>query len=218
MGLFRAAWWEGGSVRDVMKWAERPEGEGPAAGALPARTGARRAGGLLDQHRRRDADRASTRTRGPPVSALRDEKVLAWVTPDKHRPRFDPEHFATEQGHPLPAVARRAARRARSSPPSRTRCSPPAPKRASGTAAACPSRCAPSWTRPPTSAKSPTCPTSTATSAAGGSRPFVILQSYRQGVKAWGEVGMDAMWSAATKKLDRRRHRRRQVRPGHRAP
>ncbi|WP_435849258.1 TraG/TraD/VirD4 family protein [Streptomyces lavendulocolor] len=34
-----------------------------------------------------------------------------------------------------------------------------------------------------------------------GITPFVILQSYRQGVKAWGEVGMDAMWSAATKKL-----------------
>ena len=37
-----------------------------------------------------------------------------------------------------------------------------------------------------------------------GSRsiPIVsILQSYRQGVKAWGEAGMDAMWSAATTKL-----------------
>ncbi|MEU3895392.1 TraG/TraD/VirD4 family protein [Streptomyces sp. NPDC029519] len=31
--------------------------------------------------------------------------------------------------------------------------------------------------------------------------PMVILQSYRQGVKAWGDVGMDSMWSAATKKL-----------------
>ncbi len=29
----------------------------------------------------------------------------------------------------------------------------------------------------------------------------MILQSYRQGVKAWGEVGMDAMWSASTKKV-----------------
>lgn len=34
-----------------------------------------------------------------------------------------------------------------------------------------------------------------------GITPFVILQSYRQGVKAWGEVGMDSMWSAATKKV-----------------
>ncbi|MYV39608.1 TraM recognition domain-containing protein, partial [Streptomyces sp. SID1328] len=34
-----------------------------------------------------------------------------------------------------------------------------------------------------------------------GITPYVILQSYRQGVKSWGEVGMDAMWSAATKKL-----------------
>ncbi|GAA3843792.1 hypothetical protein GCM10022226_78480 [Sphaerisporangium flaviroseum] len=28
-----------------------------------------------------------------------------------------------------------------------------------------------------------------------------ILQSYRQGVRVWGEVGMDAMWSAATIKI-----------------
>ncbi|MFF9819807.1 TraG/TraD/VirD4 family protein [Streptomyces sp. NPDC014006] len=34
-----------------------------------------------------------------------------------------------------------------------------------------------------------------------GITPVTILQSYRQGVKAWGEVGMDAMWSAATKKI-----------------
>lgn len=34
-----------------------------------------------------------------------------------------------------------------------------------------------------------------------GITPIVILQSYRQGVKAWGEVGMDSMWGAATKKL-----------------
>lgn len=31
------------------------------------------------------------------MSALRDEKVLAWVMPDRHRPRFDPEHFATSK-------------------------------------------------------------------------------------------------------------------------
>ncbi|MBV6695550.1 TraM recognition domain-containing protein [Kitasatospora aureofaciens] len=31
--------------------------------------------------------------------------------------------------------------------------------------------------------------------------PITILQSYRQGQRVWGEVGMDAMWSAATIKL-----------------
>ncbi|MCG3042827.1 DUF4913 domain-containing protein [Streptomyces sp. S1A] len=31
------------------------------------------------------------------VSALRDEKVLAWVTLDEHRPRFDTENFATSR-------------------------------------------------------------------------------------------------------------------------
>ncbi|MER8009618.1 TraG/TraD/VirD4 family protein [Streptomyces sp. NPDC094149] len=34
-----------------------------------------------------------------------------------------------------------------------------------------------------------------------GITPFVILQSYRQGVAARGEVGMDALWSASTKKI-----------------
>jgi type IV secretory pathway TraG/TraD family ATPase VirD4 len=28
-----------------------------------------------------------------------------------------------------------------------------------------------------------------------------IMQSYRQGAKAWGEIGMDALWGAATIKL-----------------
>ncbi|MFF8866015.1 type IV secretory system conjugative DNA transfer family protein [Streptomyces sp. NPDC015139] len=31
--------------------------------------------------------------------------------------------------------------------------------------------------------------------------PITILQSYRQGVRVWGEAGMDALWSAATIKL-----------------
>ena len=31
--------------------------------------------------------------------------------------------------------------------------------------------------------------------------PLTILQSYRQGVRVWGEHGMDALWSAATVKL-----------------
>ena len=31
--------------------------------------------------------------------------------------------------------------------------------------------------------------------------PITILQSFRQGVRVWGEAGMDALWSAATVKL-----------------
>ncbi|PGH49683.1 type IV secretory system conjugative DNA transfer family protein [Streptomyces sp. Ru87] len=31
--------------------------------------------------------------------------------------------------------------------------------------------------------------------------PITVLQSYRQGVRVWGETGMDALWSAATIKL-----------------
>ena len=31
--------------------------------------------------------------------------------------------------------------------------------------------------------------------------PLTILQSYRQGTRVWGELGMDALWSAATCKV-----------------
>jgi type IV secretory pathway TraG/TraD family ATPase VirD4 len=34
-----------------------------------------------------------------------------------------------------------------------------------------------------------------------GVTPVTILQSYRQGVRVWGEAGMDAVWSAATIKV-----------------
>jgi type IV secretory pathway TraG/TraD family ATPase VirD4 len=34
-----------------------------------------------------------------------------------------------------------------------------------------------------------------------GITPLTILQSYKQGVRVWGEHGMDALWSAATVKL-----------------
>jgi type IV secretory pathway TraG/TraD family ATPase VirD4 len=34
-----------------------------------------------------------------------------------------------------------------------------------------------------------------------GITPITILQSYKQGVRVWGEHGMDALWSAATVKL-----------------
>jgi type IV secretory pathway TraG/TraD family ATPase VirD4 len=34
-----------------------------------------------------------------------------------------------------------------------------------------------------------------------GVLPVTVLQSYRQGVRVWGEAGMDAMWSAATVKV-----------------
>ncbi|WP_088319485.1 type IV secretory system conjugative DNA transfer family protein [Kineosporia sp. R_H_3] len=34
-----------------------------------------------------------------------------------------------------------------------------------------------------------------------GITPLTILQSYKQGVRVWGEHGMDALWSAATIKL-----------------
>jgi type IV secretory pathway TraG/TraD family ATPase VirD4 len=34
-----------------------------------------------------------------------------------------------------------------------------------------------------------------------GITPITILQSYRQGTRVWGELGMDALWSASTVKI-----------------
>ena len=93
VGLFRAAYHEGGTVRDVMKWLSDPKEKAPLR--------------VLYQHEPVLAEQVDSginiaeetqsgiyQNARTAVSALRDEKVLAWVTPGKHYPRFDPEDFA----------------------------------------------------------------------------------------------------------------------------
>jgi type IV secretory pathway TraG/TraD family ATPase VirD4 len=134
------------------------------------------------------------------VSALRDEKVLAWVTPDKRWPRFDPEAFALSQdtlyllskkGGPASAVVAALADAvftAAAEAGERHGGRLPEPMRAVLDEAANICRIA-------------DLPDLYSHLGSRGITPFVILQSYRQGVKSWGEVGMDAMWSAATRKI-----------------
>ncbi|MGW7276848.1 type IV secretory system conjugative DNA transfer family protein [Streptomyces sp. NPDC054844] len=134
------------------------------------------------------------------VSALRDERVLAWVTPDRDRPRFVPEAFATsrdtlyllsKKGGPASAVVAALADSvftAATEAGERHGGRLPEPMRAVLDEAANICRIA-------------DLPDLYSHLGSRGITPYVILQSYRQGVKAWGEVGMDAMWSAATKKL-----------------
>lgn len=199
VGLFRAAWWDGGSVRDVMKWLSDPNEKAPMR--------------VLHQHEPVLAEQVESsiniaeetqsgiyQNARTAVSALRDEKVLAWVTPDKHRPRFDPERFATsrdtlyllsKKGGPASAVVAGLADAvftAGAEAGERHGGRLPEPMRAVLDEAANICRIA-------------DLPDLYSHLGSRGITPFVILQSYRQGVKAWGEVGMDAMWSAATKKL-----------------
>ncbi|MFP8886786.1 type IV secretory system conjugative DNA transfer family protein [Streptomyces mangrovi] len=199
VGLFRAAWHDGGSVRDVMKWLADPREKAPMR--------------ILYSHEPVLAEQVESsiniaeetqsgiyQNARTAVSALRDEKVLAWVTPDKHRPRFDPETFATsrdtlyllsKKGGPASAVVAALADAvftAGAEAGERHGGRLPEPMRAVLDEAANICRIA-------------DLPDLYSHLGSRGITPFVILQSYRQGVKAWGEVGMDAMWSAATKKL-----------------
>jgi type IV secretory pathway TraG/TraD family ATPase VirD4 len=199
VGLFRAAYHDGGSVRDVMKWLADPNEKAPMR--------------VLYEHEPVLAEQVESsiaiaeetqsgiyQNARTAVSALRDEKVLAWVTPDAGRPRFDPEHFATsrdtlyllsKKGGPASAVVAALADAvftAGAEAGERHGGRLPEPMRAVLDEAANICRIA-------------DLPDLYSHLGSRGITPFVILQSYRQGVKSWGEVGMDALWSAATKKI-----------------
>ncbi|MEH0589862.1 TraM recognition domain-containing protein [Streptomyces sp. B21-106] len=199
VGLFRAAWWDGGTARDVMRWLADPNEKAPLR--------------ILHNHEPVLAEQVESginiaeetqsgiyQNARTAVSALRDEKVLAWVTPDENNPRFDPEHFATstdtiyllsKKGGPASAIVAALADAvftAAAEAGERAGGRLPEPMRAVLDEAA-------------NICKIADLPDLYSHLGSRGITPFVILQSYRQGVKAWGEVGMDAMWSAATKKV-----------------
>ncbi|MEV6357996.1 type IV secretory system conjugative DNA transfer family protein [Streptomyces hydrogenans] len=199
VGMFRAAWWSGGTVRDVMKWIADPKEKAPL--------------NILYQHEPVLAEQVDSsvniaeetqsgiyQNARSAMSALRDEKVLAWVTPDDNTLRFDPETFATstdtlyllsKKGGPSSAIVAALADAvftAAAEAGERAGGRLPEPMRAVLDEAA-------------NICKIADLPDLYSHLGSRGITPYVILQSYRQGVKAWGEVGMDAMWSAANKKL-----------------
>lgn len=199
VGLFRAAWHDGATVRDVMKWLSDPKGK------APMRVLYRHEPVLAEQvessiNIAEETQSGIYQNARTAVSALRDEKVLAWVMPDKNLPRFDPEHFATskdtlyllsKKGGPSSAVVAALADAvftAGAEAGERNGGRLPEPMRAVLDEAANICRIA-------------DLPDLYSHLGSRGITPFVILQSYRQGVKSWGEIGMDAMWSAATKKI-----------------
>ncbi|MFD4555249.1 type IV secretory system conjugative DNA transfer family protein [Streptomyces sp. NPDC058469] len=199
VGLFRAAYHDGGTVRDVMKWLSDPKEKAPL--------------NILYTHEPVLAEQVDSsisiaeetqsgifQNARTAVSALRDERVLAWVTPDKRYPRFDPEAFAlstdtlyllSKKGGPSSAVIAALADAvftAASEAGERYGGRLPEPMRAVLDEAA-------------NICRIKDLPDLYSHLGSRGITPFVILQSYRQGVAAWGEVGMDAMWSAGTKKI-----------------
>ncbi|MFD5622112.1 type IV secretory system conjugative DNA transfer family protein [Streptomyces yangpuensis] len=199
VGLFRAAYHDGGTVRDVMKWLSDPKEK------APLRVLYQREPVLAEQvdssvNIAEETQSGIYQNARTAMSALRDEKVLAWVTPDKDLPRFDPEHFATskdtlyllsKKGGPAAAIVAGLADAvftAGAEAGERHGGRLPEPMRAVLDEAA-------------NICKIADLPDLYSHLGSRGITPFVILQSYRQGVKSWGEVGMDAMWSAATKKI-----------------
>ncbi|MGW6467449.1 type IV secretory system conjugative DNA transfer family protein [Streptomyces rubiginosohelvolus] len=199
VGMFRAAWHDGASIKDVLSWVANP------AEKAPLRILYRHEPVLAEQvdssiNIAEETQSGIFQNARTALSGLRDEKVLAWVTPDKHRPRFDPEDFAlstdtlyllSKKGGPASSVVAALADAvftASSEAGERHGGRLPEPLRAVLDEAA-------------NICKIADLPDLFSHLGSRGINPFVILQSYRQGVKAWGEVGMDAMWSAATKKL-----------------
>ncbi|MFI2764906.1 type IV secretory system conjugative DNA transfer family protein [Streptomyces echinatus] len=199
VGLLRAAYHDGGTVRDVMKWLADPKEK------APLRILYRHEPVLAEQVDSSIAIAEETQSgiyqnARTAVSALRDEQVLAWVTPDKRWPRFDPEAFAlstdtlyllSKKGGPASAVIAGLADAvftAAAEAGERYGGRLPEPMRAVLDEAA-------------NICRIKDLPDLYSHLGSRGITPFVILQSYRQGVAAWGEVGMDSMWSAATKKV-----------------
>ncbi|MFF9070538.1 type IV secretory system conjugative DNA transfer family protein [Streptomyces sp. NPDC014891] len=198
-GLFRAAYWDGATVREVMRWLADPREKAPL-NVLYAHEPV-----LAEQvdssiNIAEETQSGIYQNARTAMSALRDERVLAWVTPDKDLPRFDPEAFATskdtlyllsKKGGPssaLVAAIADAVFTAGAEAGERHGGRLPEPMRAVLDEAA-------------NICKIADLPDLFSHLGSRGINPFVILQSYRQGVKSWGEIGMDAMWGAATKKI-----------------
>ncbi|MYX18397.1 TraM recognition domain-containing protein [Streptomyces sp. SID8374] len=199
VGFFRAAYHDGGTVRDVMRWLADTKEKAPLR--------------ILYQHEPVLAEQVEAsiniaeetqsgiyQNARTATSALRDERVLQWVLPDKRLPRFDPEHFAlskdtiyllSKKGGVESAVVAALADAvftAAAEAGERHGGRLPEPMRAVLDEAA-------------NICKIADLPDLYSHLGSRGITPIVILQSYRQGVKAWGEVGMDSMWGAATKKI-----------------
>ncbi|MEU0670884.1 TraM recognition domain-containing protein [Streptomyces lavendulocolor] len=199
--LFHAASVSGGSVSDVLAWLSTPSDRGPVNALKAAGKEA-----LAQQLASTVAGAADTRdgiyeTARQCVACLLDPETLAWVTPDPKARQFRPDDFVRSRGTlyllskdgggsaaGVIAAAADAVLRAAMAAAERAggRLDAPLVAVLDEAANVC---------------RIEDLPDLYSHLGSRGIPVLTILQSYRQGVRVWGEAGMDALWSAATAKV-----------------
>ncbi|MCX4808977.1 TraM recognition domain-containing protein [Streptomyces sp. NBC_01214] len=199
--LFHAASVSGGSVSDVLAWLSTPSDRAPVAALKAAGKEAH-----AQQLASTVAGAADTRdgiyeTARQCVACLLDPETLAWVTPDPAAAQFRPDAFVKSKDSlyllskdgggsaaGVIAAAADAVLRAAMAAAERAggRLDPPLPAVLDEAANVC---------------RIEDLPDLYSHLGSRGIPVTTILQSYRQGVRVWGESGMDSMWSAATVKV-----------------
>ncbi|WP_203597437.1 type IV secretory system conjugative DNA transfer family protein [Actinomadura bangladeshensis] len=198
--LFLAAATSGRSLHHVARWLDEPAVPTPiellqqAGFQLMASSLKGTQNGAVET---RDGIYQTARTA---AKALRDQEILAWVTPDRGLPVFDPHAFAASRdtlyllskslsaAAPLIAALTDTAMRAaeRRAEQAGGRLDPPLVVALDEAANIC---------------RIADLPQLYSHLGSRGIIPVTILQSYEQGVTVWGEPGMAALWGAATRKL-----------------
>ncbi|MCX4758779.1 TraM recognition domain-containing protein [Kitasatospora purpeofusca] len=199
--LFLAAGADGRPITDVLAWLAQPADRTPIdilkSNQLSA-IAAQLQGTVSGAVETRDGIYETARQY---ASCLLDPKIAAWVTPNSELPEFKPADFVTRtdtlyllskdgggSASALIAAAADSVMRTAVVQAERDggRLDPPLLCILDEAANVC---------------KIGDLPDLYSHLGSRGVIPITILQSYRQGQRVWGEVGMDALWSAATIKL-----------------
>lgn len=199
--LFHAAARSGASVTDVLAWLANPLDRTPVTALRAAgmyTLAGQLAGTVAGAPETRDGIYETARQC---VACLLDPKIVEWVTPHDRLPRFDPVPFMSSRdtiyllskdgggsAAGLVTAATDALLQSAIGEAERQggRMDPP---------------CVPVLDEAANIARIEDLPDLYSHLGSRSIPCLTILQSYRQGVKAWGEPGMDALWSAATTKL-----------------
>ncbi|WP_051838647.1 type IV secretory system conjugative DNA transfer family protein [Streptomyces sp. NRRL WC-3742] len=199
--LFHAAALSGASLADVLAWLSTPADRSPVSALKAAGKTA-----LAQQLASTVAGAQDTRdgiyeTARQCVACLLDPAILEWVTPDPDTPQFRPETFVRGRdtlyllskdgggsaAGVIAAVADSVLRAGMSAAEQAGgRLDAPLVAVLDEAANVC---------------RIEDLPSLYSHLGSRGVNLLTILQSYRQGVRVWGEAGMDAMWSAATVKV-----------------